>query len=331
MNPLEANSHQCSQIYRSISMVHARAFSFTDDSTSVAYPSLPTVVGPGNAGNALNGPQPLETALLLFQLRYTQSAWYQELFQSSRDPLQNASPYIWQTCQEMREWSESFPDTLPLAFKDFFDLELLYSYVYCLAPSCRVRAVSDYGKTLIFEYSIAYMQKIFPISRDPINTAFYTYHDALRVYFIGSQFLAVLTESQDQLLNGIVPYTPTIQGSPPPPPLPTNTGADNVDRSINCVTHIKETLKTFGHRWDDSQALQSSFEAQAGPMLAALYRRKQHVDDISRSSHSPPGFMPQPVYDHMGNLITDDWSNMGTVFTAANALQRSHGGPEHGM
>ena len=85
-------------MHRSISMVHARAFSFTDDSTSVAYPSLPAIVGPGIAGNSMNGPQPLETALILFQLRYTQSAWYQELFQSSREPMQNASSYMWQTC-----------------------------------------------------------------------------------------------------------------------------------------------------------------------------------------------------------------------------------------
>jgi hypothetical protein len=308
-------------------MVHARAFSFTDDSTSVTCPSVPTSVDLGSASNTLSRPQSLETAHLLFQLRCAQSCWYQELFQSSREPLQHASTYIWQMCQEMREWSESFPDTLPLAFKDFFDLELLYSYVYCLAPSCRVRTVSDYSRTLIFEYSIAYMQKIFPISRDPINTAFYTYHDALRVYFVGSQFLAVLNESPDQLLNGVVPYTPVIAGCPPPPPLPTNTGVDNMDRSINCITHIKETLKTFGHRWDDSQALQSSFEAQAESLLAALHRRKHHVDDISRSNNSPPGFMPQPVYDHMGNLITDEWSN----FQTARTLQHGLGGPAHGL
>lgn len=316
---------------RSISMVHARAFSFTDDSTSVAYPSMPATVFPGTAGNTLTGPQSLETALLLFQLRYSQSCWYQELFQSSRDPLQHASTYIWQMCQEMREWSESFPETLPLAFKDFFDLELLYSYVYCLAPSCRVRAVSDYSKTLIFEYSIAYMQKIFPISRDPINTAFYTYHDALRVYFVGSQFLAILSEIQDQILNGILPYPSINPGAPPPPPLPTNAGANNIDRSINCITHVKETLKVFGHRWDDSQALQSSFECQSESILASLHRRKQHIEERSRNIHSP-GFIPhfQPVYDHMGNLMTDDWTNMG-MFGGRGTMPGGQGGSAHGL
>jgi len=225
----------------------------------------------------------METALLLFQLRHAQSNWYQELFQSSRDPLKHPSQYIWQVCQDMREWSESFPDSLPLAFKDIFDLELLYSYVYCLAPSCRVQSVSDYGKILIFEYSIAYMQKIFPISRDPVNVAFYTYHDALRVYFVGSQFLAVLSENPDQLLNSITPYPPIMANCPPPPPLPTKTGLNNIDRSTTCITHIKETLKTFGHRWEDSQALLSSFEMQAAPLLLSLHQRK-HLQSEGASS-----------------------------------------------
>jgi hypothetical protein len=314
-------------------MVHARAFSFTDDSTCVAFPSITNPVIPGATANPPAGPHSLETALLLFQLRYTQSTWYQELFQSSRDALQNSSTYIWQMCQDMREWSESFPDSLPLSFKEFFDLELLYSYVYCLAPSCRVQEVSAYGKTLIFEYSIAYMQKIFPISRDPINKAFYTYHDALRVYFVGSQFLAVLTESQDQVLNGIMPYTPVIAGSPPPPPLPSHSGADNTDRSINCVTHIKETLKTFGHRWEDSKALLSSFEAQADPLLAALHQRRHRIAEISRHSHSPPSFMPQPSFNHVGNMSSDEWSNMGSAFVNTGGLQgpHGHGGAAHGL
>jgi hypothetical protein len=311
---------------RAISMVHARAFCFTDDSTSVTYPSIPSNTVSGPVGTSIVGPQSLDTALILFQLRYVQSCWYQELFQSNREPLPQGLAYIWQTCQEMREWSESFPDSLPLAFKDFFDLELLYSYVYCLAPSCRVSVVSDYAKTLIFEYSIAYMQKIFPISRDPVNTAFYTYHDALRVYFVGSQFLAVLSERPDQLLNGIQPYSQPTSGSPPPPPLPDHNGSNNVSRSLNCITHIKETLRTFGLRWDDSQALLSSFESQAEPLQVDLHQRRHHANNISQSMHAP-NFIAQHVYDHMGNVIPNDWANLSRGFVGINGVQGVQGRP----
>jgi len=277
---------------RSISMVHARSFAFTDDSTSVEIPSILPRMTPISTAKGIPGPQSLETALLLFQFRQVQSSWYHELFQSSRDPLHNSSTYVWKMCQEMREWSETFPDSLPLSFKEFFDLELIYSYVYCLAPSCRVQAVSTYGKTLIFEYSIAYMQKLLPICRDPINKAFYTYHDALRVFFIGSQFLAVLGEDQERFLNGILPYPPTTDGGPPAPPLPLNSGIDNVDRSINCINHIKETLKTFSHRWEDCTALLSTFEIHADPLNAMLLRRKHHIDEFAQNNQWTHGLSP---------------------------------------
>ena len=306
-------------------MVHARSFSFTDDSTSVDFPSW----APKTGGASLTGQHSLEPSGLLFQLRYIQSSWYQELFQSSRVHLQNPSNYIWQTCQEMRDWSESFPDSLPLAFKEFFDLELLYSYVYCLAPSCRIQVVSQYGKTLIFEYSIAYMQKIFPISKDPINTAFYTYHDALRVYFVGSQFLAVLLDDPEQLLNGVFPYDPAVPGPLPPPPLPLNTGVDSINRSINCVTHIKETLKTFGLRWEDSQALLSSFDAQSEPILLDLHQRRRRFNEMTQSSRSPPNFLPQPSFEHIRTLSAEDWATSGRSF-ANKGMPGGHGsgGPE---
>lgn len=289
-------------------MVHARAFSFTDDSTSVIYPSASGVTNPFAIGNILAGPKSMDTALILFQLRYSQSSWYQELFQSRRDPMPNSSKYIWQMCHEMHEWSDSFPDTLPVAFKDFLDLELLYSYIYCLAPSCRVQTVSAYGKTLIFEYSIAYMKKMFQISKDPHNKAFYTYHDALRVYFIGSQFIAVLTESQDQLLNRIIPFEPLVPGSPPPPPLPPSSGgANNIDRSLDCIAQIKDILHTFGQRWEDSKALLSSFEGRAAAVFASLCQRKHPFDGMSQHT-TPPTFLPQNSFENMGENI---WHNSG--------------------
>lgn len=310
-------------------MVHARSFSFTDDSISVAYPSLQFSISAGPGETSLAKPHSLEMALLLFQLRRGQSSWYQQLFQSTREPLQQASTYIWQMCQDMHEWSESIPKNIPLIFQSYFDLELLYSYVYCIAPSCRVQSVPDYGKTLIFEYSISYMQKILPISKDPVNNAFYTYHDALRVYFIGSQFLAVLSENLDQLLNGIIPYVPYVPGAPPPPPLPASTGIDNVDRSMNCIAQIKDTLRTFGRRWYDAQALLSSFETQAGSLLATLHQRKH---GITVNTHSSPEYLQHPIYDQSGNLVvTDDWSNLGPIFTNPNPLQGGLGGPMNSM
>jgi Fungal specific transcription factor domain len=307
---------------RSISMVHARSFSFTDDSTSVAFPSTPAIGGPTALVNSKSGPHSLDAAMLLFQLRRVQSNWYQELFQSSRDPLKQSSTYIWEMCQEMRSWSESFPKSLPPAIKGLFELELLYSYVYCLAPSCRVLAVSELGKTLIFEYSLAYMSKIFPVCKDPINTAFYTFHDALRVYFIGSQLLAVLSVDLDQLLQATAPYTVAIAGAPLPPAIPNPGRTDNIDRSITCIEQIIDTLKTYGERWDDSKALQASFESQAAGILSELHRRQQHQDAQSRrtgeASDGPRSHLPP---NHVDRTANDEWAGLGHTFTSGTILQ----------
>ncbi|KFX94683.1 hypothetical protein O988_06151 [Pseudogymnoascus sp. VKM F-3808] len=259
---------------RSISMVHARPFSFTDDAISVAFPADLSSTS-GDPESPISKLPALDASLLIFQLRKAQSTWYQELFQSSRDPLHHSSQYLWQMCYEMRTWSENLPKHLPPATRELFDLELLYSYVYCLAPSCRFPSVSELGKTLIFEYCMSYIQKLLPIAKDPINTAFYTYHDALRVYFIGSQFIAVLSDNLHALLQGIIPFINTAPGGPPPPPIPNMGRTDNISRSIICIEQIIEALKTYGERWDDSKALKSSFEAQSIGMLGELCRRQE--------------------------------------------------------
>lgn len=257
-------------------MVHARPFSFTDDATCVAFPINTSSESALNSEISISKLPSLDTALLLFQLRKAQSTWYQELFQSSRDPLHHSSQYLWQMCYEMRVWSDNLPKSVPPAIRELFDLELLYSYVYCLAPSCRFPAVSELGKTLIFEYSMSYMRKMLPISKDPFNTAFYTYHDALRVYFIGSQFMAVLSGNLDTLLQGVIPYAAVSLGGPPPPPIPNVGRSDNVDRSISCIEQIIEILRTYGERWDDSKALKASFETQARGLLGELRRLQQY-------------------------------------------------------
>lgn len=261
-------------------MVHARAFSFTDDSINVAFPSS-TGLGriPSHSG-PITGPQSADPALLLFQLRRAQSHWYQELFQSEPTLLPDAPSYIWQMCLDMREWGESLPDTLPTGIRELFDLELRYSYVYCIAPSARAPHMTDYGRTLIFEHAIAYLDLAHAVAQGPLNAAFYTYHDALKVYFMGSQMLAVIRDAEEILLSGApVPMPLTRPGSAPPPPLPLRTTAeDNLSRSLRCLDRVPETLRRYGERWEDSLRLRDSFESISGEMVKRLRARKQMWD-----------------------------------------------------
>lgn len=272
-------------LHRAISMVHARAFSFSDDSINVDLPAMSGIGRIASVAGTITGPQSHDPAILLFQLRRIQSHWYQTLIQSDpNQPIEGAdgdtASFIWQVCQDMREWDESLPETLPIGIRELFNLELKYSYVYCLAPSARAPVMTAYGRVLIFEYAIAYLDHVYGIathgSADP-NPSFYTYHDALRVFFMGSQFMAVLRDAGDAILAGAsVPVPLSLPGKAPPPPLPTRTSnEDNLTRSIRCLERVKLTLQKYGERWLDAQSLLQSFDTLSEGLIKDLKAKQQ--------------------------------------------------------
>jgi len=264
---------------RAISMVHARCFSFTDNAINVAFPSTPSKKA---VHDAMPGPHSPDPALLMFQLRRAQSFWYQELYQSHASaPLPDPSAYIWQMCYEMQEWAASLPQKLPASVRQLFDQELRYSYVYCIAPSARAPEITDYNRTLIFEYALAYLDTMHDIAQDGLNSAFYTYHDALKVYFMASQLLAVLWDAEQMLLDGPPVPRPMVRpGTAPPPPNPRRhiQGVpleSNASRSLSCLERVDHTLGRFGERWNESAMLKVSFESMARETMQRLRSRKQ--------------------------------------------------------
>ncbi|KAJ2891873.1 Positive regulator of purine utilization [Zalerion maritima] len=343
---------------RAISMVHARAFSFTDEAINVAFPSsnpnprVPSLSGPIAAPAA-------DPGLLFFQLRRAQSQWYSTLFQSEPTPLPNGRSYIWRMCQEMRDWGTKLPDTLPASIRELFDLELRYSYVYCLAPSTRHPHMTDYGRVVIFEHAIAYLDAVHRVAHGALNAAFYTYHDALRVYFMASQLLAVLRDAEDILLSNIPVIAPPLEGQqpqfpgmmlnngmpppPPPPPLPadraTRSAKDHIERTISCLQRVKQTLGTWGERWVDSKALGMSFESLVTPVLERLEERKTRpppppAPPIVHQVHQmrPMQHMPGPVGLGLGmgrgipmSAEAMRWVDMSTMMGAGMGRGRHMG------
>lgn len=264
-------------------MVHARAFSFSDDAISVDLPAMSGIGRIASVSGTITGPQSHDPAILLFQLRRLQSHWYQTLIQSDpHKPIDgevDATSFIWQMCQDMREWDESLPETLPIGIRELFDLELKYSYVYCLAPSARAPVMTAYGRALIFEYAIAYLDHVYGLMHggpEP-NPTFYTYHDSLRVYFMGSQFMAVLRDAGDAILAGAsVPLPVSLPGKAPPPPLPARTSnEDNLTRSIRCLEGVKLTLKKYGERWTNAETLAKNFDTISEELITNLKTKQQ--------------------------------------------------------
>ncbi|KXH62524.1 fungal specific transcription factor domain-containing protein [Colletotrichum nymphaeae SA-01] len=258
---------------RMISMVRARSFSFTDDSINVEYPS-----NSGLTSGPITGPQSADSALVLFQLRRLQSEWYQTLFQGDAAPLSDAASFIWQMCLEMREWHESLPDNLPSGIREFFELELRYSYIHCLAPSDRQPHLTDYTRKLIFEHAIAYMNTIHSVVHGSVNTAFYSSLDALKVFFVATQFFVVFNDKRELLISEqrIIPPI-TRPGTAPPPPLPHRPagGEDSLDRSMRCLQQVVETLARYSQRWDIALQLKTTFEGLSSELFSWLQVRRQ--------------------------------------------------------
>lgn len=288
-------------------MVHARTFSFTDDSINVAFPAASQSSSKTSVSDAIAGPQSADPALLLFQLRRAQSFWYQELYQSDPNPLSDPASFVWQMCLDMREWGESLPDTLPPGIRRMFEQELRYSYVYCIAPSQRAPQITDYHRTLIFEYSLAYLDTMYEIVHDSLNSAFYTYHDALKVYFMANQFLAVLRDAEHMLLSGHPPPMPPVTrpDAVPPPPIPRRSVMpgmpleNNIDRSLRCLELIPQTLRKYAERWDDASMLQHSFETISQETVERVKNRRQLRGVAPQPQQPQP---PQPYTNGMATM-----------------------------
>lgn len=252
---------------RSTALVQTRAFSFSDDSAKV---KIPFAKGPSPPTSAISAPtspappttqqlwrQTSEYALELINLRKLQSAWYTDLFQSGRAAWDEPYPYLWDTCDALRRWFDGLPATTPPHMRAFFELELLYSYVYVLSPSPRVPVVGPYAQKLIFEYCIRYAELMLRLLRDPAYTAPMTFYDAMRVYMTGRQFLDVLQHHTDALLTGHRPPLPDVKPTTAPPPTMPNVAIPpheslprfNTARSIACIKQITECLSQFGIRW----------------------------------------------------------------------------------
>jgi hypothetical protein len=178
--------------------------------------------------------------------------------------------------------------------RELFDLELRYSYVYCLMESERAPNMTNYRRMLVFEHTIAYLDRIYEIVQNGTPNASYTSHDALRVFFMATKLVAVLNEAENLISAGVtVSPPPSELGKAPPPPLPIRPGGpvvDNLQRSLGSLEKAIQTLARWGQRWQDSSSLQQALEQSTRDIIARLRIRQQ-----MRQTASPPQTVSPPV------------------------------------
>lgn len=233
------------------------------------------------------------------------------MFQSGRNAWNDPYPYIWKTYNNLTEWHNAIGSSTLPSLKAFFELELLYSYVYLLLPSPRCPNISTYAQHLIFEHCISYAANLLAVidSSTPLTKPVLTCYDAMRAYMTGRQFIDVLARNQETLLSPVPPQTPPIR-SPPvdldadvdplapaptvaPPPLPTpavpsttsdpsvSVPKDKTSRAINAIQDFNSILSRFGLRfglvtWGER------FQRESAQLLAQLYQRASSPSPVQQ-------------------------------------------------
>ncbi len=245
--------------------------------------------------------QSVEPALELFRLRRIQSIWYKELFQSGRTPWTDPYRYVWQTHNDLTKWWEALSPRHSCAIRGYFELELLYSYVYVLSPSPRVPQICAYAQKLIFEHCAQYSGKLL---RVVMATAYIgkpplTFYDMMRAYMTGRQFIDVLARNPDTVLGRTEPSPPIPDSSSmdlevdtPYPPAPRivmyrSAGGDNIGRAIGTLNDFTTILSILGLQFG-YPTWRERFQKEAAPLLGELHYRRSAPPQLDTNMDSWP-------------------------------------------
>lgn len=267
-------SHCVYILDRSSAIVQTRAFTFSDESSNLVCPFTPSQTPP-TSSTAQRWLKSFDHSIDFMALRKIQSKWYYDMFQTGRDVWAEPYSYIWQTYRSMTDWFANVSKNTTDAIRIYYEMELLYSYIYILGSSPHVPRPHPYAQTLLFEHCISYANLLSRALGDPNHIAPVTFDDNMRAYMTGMQLLDVLVKSRDQLISGVAPEPPHLaSGAPPAPTLPPlqNDSHSNVVRAINAIKSITDILKIFGQRWGYSN-WRDDFAAAVDPMLKALNSR----------------------------------------------------------
>ena len=254
---------------RTISMAHRRAFSFTDDSSNVAFPfnQKPFSVSSTSAREHeqvfLHA---LDPAIQLFQLRQLQSSAYQKLFQSGQQRIKEPWQIMSDCLHEMHLWIAQLPNVIRKPMKKLLRSEVLFGSILILSPPGLSSSLKSYRTALLFNYACEYADIMSSINGEQEKFAFYTSHDILRASFVARRFLAILRDESGQFLNSTLPLAPPPgSGSVPQPSHLKWTTDEILIKAISCLDRLDKTLEHlsirygYSERWkefrDDSEVL----------------------------------------------------------------------------
>jgi hypothetical protein len=210
----------------------------------------------------------------------------------------------------MSEWFNKLSSSTLPATRDFFELELLYSYVYILSPNLRCPQISEHAHRLIFEHCVTYAEKMLFITGTPSDMRNpLSFYDALRVYMTARHFVDNLTERFDTLLRPIATSTspasafntqqssleaevdPLAAPASGPPPVPVPAGdtpgglpKDQMSRAIDTINNFVDILSYLGARFGNvgSISWRDRFQRESQSLLSNLHQRRQQQNQLDQ-------------------------------------------------
>ncbi|KAL1868179.1 hypothetical protein Plec18167_008370 [Paecilomyces lecythidis] len=272
---------------RYVSTASQRAFSFSDDSVSVALPPVapstqPTVPYQNHVFLRSAGP-----AFHLFQIRHILSSGYQEMFFNNHDPSPQPLVLTWTICAKARDWFNKAPKNAPHYFTLLYRLELLYTIIVAISPSHRDPSICDFSKTLLFDRAIDYINQVHHVIENPGSLPFLTFIDIQRVDYVGRRLIDVLNQNYDQLLSSSIPEPPSVPpGTPEPPYLAPEDRINCLGRAVRCFHYIRDILEFSVRKWN-ARELFDKFEVDSAVVKRRLaetstaYRSQSHMSSVT--------------------------------------------------
>ncbi|KAA8644583.1 fungal specific transcription factor domain-containing protein [Aspergillus tanneri] len=246
---LDLRRRVCHSVYcldRCVSAALERTFSFSDDSVNVALPA---------AGSGLTEPSLIflhssEPAWHLIKIRRILSAGYQRKYFNASDLLSQTVVSNWTLYAEASEWFDHPPKAVPQYFPMLYKLELLYTTVMILSPTCQYCNLCDYDKVLLFDRCMQYIAEFHRILKDDRWLPFMTFLDIQRVYQVSVRFTDVVARDFDLVLSSTVPALPPLPyNALVPPILDAENTLNSHARAIECLIQIQVILQFGVRKW----------------------------------------------------------------------------------
>lgn len=239
----------CLTLLRATSMAHRRAFSFTDDSTSVEEPKFSSAMN-SNHTNPRSHP-----ATELIHLHKAASEAYLALYQSGPDALDNPWPSLCFAHLLLKEWEDQLYQTnMRETQKALLRTEMLYIKIVLLSPARLSHPLEGYGQLLIFDHAFQYSQLMSSLVQDDINTAKFTFYDMLRTTFVAQTIINVFASHEDVCFGDTTPSTPRTSSSSDLPPLMALNGRARLFLAIKMLSMLDGVVQKLTRKYGLSDA-----------------------------------------------------------------------------